>query len=145
MLTGSPDKPGLLQGVSPCRIVIDGLDECEASEQRFVVDDLVQLVSTNSQANCKLLICSRDVPEIGRTLQKKAKRLASISLSKESEFVSNTIQAFAKSRIQELIDEKPSLRVDNSTINEITQVIVEKSDGLLLLSYRIIRPLLNAG
>lgn len=129
MLTGSPDKPGLLQGVSLCRIVVDGLDECEASEQKIIIDNLVQLLSANSPSNCKLLICSRDVPEIGRTLKKKAKRLASISLSKERESVNNTILTFAKSKIQDLVDEKPSLRVDN-TIDEISHIIVEMSNGL---------------
>ncbi len=76
MLAGSRDKPGLLHGASPCRIVIDGVDECQESEQSFVVENLLQLVSTNSSSyNCKLLLCSQNVAGISRTLQKKAKAL----------------------------------------------------------------------
>lgn len=126
ILTGSSERPGLLQAVSMCRIVIDGLDECESSEQTFIIDNLIQLLSSSA---CKLLICSRDVPEIGRALQRKAKLLASISLSNESTSVNNTIHAFAKSKIEDFIDEKPSLRVGSNTVDEMTQIIVDMSDG----------------
>ena len=130
MLKGSPDTQGLLQGASPCRIVIDGLDECEASEQRFIIEDLIQLVSTTEQSNCKLLVCSRDLPEINRALPKKAKHFTSLSLSKEIAFVKDSIRAYAKGKIEELMDDKPSLKDGNGMVDEITEIIVDKSDGL---------------
>ncbi|KAH6610672.1 hypothetical protein Trco_000692 [Trichoderma cornu-damae] len=129
MLVGSPEKPGLLQGVPVCRIVVDGLDECELPEQKVIINALIQLISPGS---CKLLICSRDVPEIRRALQRNSRRLATISLSNESALVNNTIHAFAKSKIEELMDDKPMLRDDSDMSDELIQIIVDKSDGMFL-------------
>ncbi|CAM1505698.1 Fc.00g113350.m01.CDS01 [Cosmosporella sp. VM-42] len=115
MLTGSPDKPGLLQGVAVCRIVVDGLDECDAAEQKFVIDNLVQFVST-----------------------KFADKL-------EKEPINKTIHAFAEGNIQELIDEKPSLRVNNDTVQDLTHIIVERSNGLYPHSSRFGLRLMGSG
>ncbi|PON26980.1 NACHT domain-containing protein [Trichoderma gamsii] len=118
MLVGSEEKQGLLYGIPACRILIDGLDECDPKEQKFIVDDLLQLV--------------RDVPEISRVLQKKQRNAGIISLSSEKDSVNQTIQEFVESRLRELVDEKESLQIGEKFAEEIVRIIIDKADGMFL-------------
>ncbi|RYP76705.1 hypothetical protein DL770_007179 [Monosporascus sp. CRB-9-2] len=135
MLIGSTDKPGILHGMSSCRIVIDGIDECDDKEQRFIIEDLVQFVSANkSSYNCKLLLCSRSVPTISRTLQKKSKALLEISLSTEHTCVNASIQAFIKKRLQDIDEEHPAFQLDSNAMEELSEMILDKADVMESLS-----------
>ncbi|KAK4183141.1 hypothetical protein QBC35DRAFT_478452 [Podospora australis] len=77
MLSGTPDHPGLLTAASPCRIILDGVDECPSQEQKFVIQDMLQLLSVEAAQNCKLLVCSGEMPEIAR-IMRKMKRLGMV-------------------------------------------------------------------
>ncbi|KAL6812597.1 hypothetical protein V8C40DRAFT_256786 [Trichoderma camerunense] len=133
MLVGSEDKQGLLYGIPACRILIDDLDECDPKEQKYIIDDLLQLVSVKPGGrNCKLLICSRDMPEISRTLHKKQRNVSIISLSSEKDSVNQTIQAFVESRLRDLVDEKESFHIGENFAEEIVRIIIDKADGMFL-------------
>lgn len=130
MLTGSGDKQGLLHGIPTCRIVVDGLDECDPKEQKYVVEDLVQLLSVNSKdSNCKLLMSSRDVPEIARAIRRKRKSVGVISLSNENDAVNNTIRSFVEYRLRDLAEEKESLQIGDNIVEEMVEIMINKAEG----------------
>ncbi|RYC58773.1 hypothetical protein CHU98_g7433 [Xylaria longipes] len=133
MLIGSGGKQGLLNGIPICRIVIDGLDECNPKEQKYIVEDLLQFVSVRSgDRNCKLLISSRDVPEISRAVRKKQKAVGLVSLSNEHDSVNHAIQVFVGSRLRELAEEKESLQIGDKVVEEIVRIMIDKADGMFL-------------
>ncbi|KAK0752372.1 hypothetical protein B0T18DRAFT_89592 [Schizothecium vesticola] len=133
MLSGTTDKPGLLSGVSPCRIIIDGIDECEPQEQKPILQDLLQLVSVSAPSNnCKLLVCSRDLPEISRALKNKAKSGGTVPLSEEKDSINQTMQSLARSRLSELASERETWQLTDELVSELCKLIVEKADGMML-------------
>jgi hypothetical protein len=130
MLSGTTNNPGLLSGVSPCRIIIDGIDECESQEQKPILQDLLQLVSVSAPSNnCKLLVCSRDLPEISRALKNQAKAGGTVPLSEEKNFINQTIQSLARSRLLELSSERETWQLTDELVSELCKLIVEKADG----------------
>lgn len=131
MLTGSGDKPGLLHGTSTCRIVVDGLDECDPKEQRYIIEDLRQLLSVNSKdTNCKLLLSSRDVPEVARAIRKKKRDVGIVSLSNEIDSVNHTIRTFVESRLRDLAEEKESLQIGDNVVEEMVEIMINKAEGM---------------
>ncbi|KAI3329791.1 hypothetical protein F4824DRAFT_372120 [Ustulina deusta] len=133
MLMGSGDKPGLLHGIPACRIVIDGLDECNPKERKCIVEDLLKLVSVNSRGgNCKLLISSRDVPEISLAVQKKRRDVGVISLSNERDSLDHTIQLFVENRLRDFVEERESLQIGHEVVEDIVHIMADKADGMFL-------------
>ncbi|KAI0976556.1 hypothetical protein F4678DRAFT_413747 [Xylaria arbuscula] len=133
MLTGSGDKQGLLHGIPACRIVVDGLDECDAKEQKYIVEDLLQLLSLNSKdCNCKLLMSSRDVPEIARAIRRKRRNIGVVSLSNENHSVNNTIRSFTECRLRDLAEEKESLQIGDKLVEEMVEIMINKAEGMFL-------------
>ena len=132
MLAGTADVPGLLSGASPCRIIVDGVDECEPKEQRYIIEDLLQLVlvdTTTTTKRCKLLVCSRNLPDIARVLQKKVKAAGTIQLSDEKDSMNYTIETLARARLSDMAIDKPSFALSDTTITELCHVIVDKAGG----------------
>lgn len=124
----------MLHGMEVCRIVIDGVDECDDQEQRFIVEDLAQLISTNkSPYNCKVLLCSRTVPIIYKTLQKKTKSLVEISFSAEHASVNLSIQTFVKKYLHDIEEGHAAFQLDSKIIEELSEMIIDKAEGMLML------------
>ena len=65
--------PKLLMGFSCLRIIIDGLDEIEESQQRQVLSDLIDFATNplGPGSSCKIFIASRDVTVISRFLSQR--------------------------------------------------------------------------
>lgn len=130
MLAGAADKSGLLSDASPCRIIIDGVDECAPKDQRYIIEDLLHLISVNSPTkNCKLLVCSRNLPDIAKLLQKKAKAANTIQLSDERGYINHTIEKLARAQLSEIALEKQTFELSNTSVSELCHVMVEKADG----------------
>ena len=130
MLSGTADKPGLLSDVSPCRIIVDGVDECASQEQKPILQDLLQLVSTSAPSdNCKLLVSSRDLPEISRILKNKAKAGGTVPLSGEKDSIDQTIANLSRSRLSELASERETWHLTDEWVSELSALIVGKADG----------------
>jgi hypothetical protein len=130
MLSGTPDKPGLLSGASPCRIILDGVDECASQEQKPILQDLLQLASVSTPSNdCKLLVCSRDLPEISRILKNKAKAGGTVQLSEEKASINQTIDSVARSRLSDLALERETWQLTDEAVSELCALIIEKADG----------------
>jgi hypothetical protein len=131
MLVGSSANPGLLHGASPCRIIIDGVDECQESEHGYIVEELLQLVSVNpSTFNCKLLVCSRDVLSISQPL-KRAKNHLEIDLTRQHDGVSSAIQLFVEAKLRDLEQVNSSLLVGSEVLETLSQLMADKANGII--------------
>jgi hypothetical protein len=122
--------PKLLQNLGSVRLVIDGIDEWNPREQKLILDDVLQfLSSTSSSCICKILISSRDVPTISRNLRKKTKGTASISLSHEGDSIHHAIERLIEKRLSENQDSLGELDPGGAILPEIRRILVEKSNG----------------
>jgi hypothetical protein len=130
--------PELLQGLGSTRLVIDGVDEWDAVEQKELLRDLMQLLSTDpSSYICKLLIASRDTLDVSRNIRKKKKSVVAMSLSEgeESLAIAQSIGDFVDKRLNELPDHFDTLDSDGSILAQIKRNLLDKSNGTFLLEF----------
>ncbi|KAI1496314.1 hypothetical protein F5X99DRAFT_75957 [Biscogniauxia marginata] len=132
MLAGSAGSPSLLHAASPCRIVVDGLDECSIEEQKHVIEDLFRLVTMNSPQSCKLFVSSRETSEITRVLQKNSKLCSAVHLSMQQEPLMQNIEGFVRSRLTEMKQEKLALQTTEGIVDNIVHTVVAKANGMFL-------------
>lgn len=130
-------SPTLLQAlqsmlnVGNARIIIDGADEWDLGTVKKLLTDLTRLTTGNpsTKVSHKLLISSRDVPQISRILSRKP----IISLTDETLAVGAAIRAYAHSRIadlrHQLSDTVLSDADEASILQELENRLVEKSNG----------------
>jgi hypothetical protein len=124
--------PEHLRGLGSVRLVIDGIDEWVSRDQKELLKDLAQLVSTDCSAYiCKILISSRETLDISRSLRKKDKSVTTISLSNGDEglAVTRSIANFVESKMSDLPDHFDELDLDTSIIVRIKDTLREKSHG----------------
>lgn len=103
--------------------VIDGIDECESDHQKQILVELINLVSKREDVDStrtKVLICSRETPEITRKLN----RMPKLSLNEVRDEVERDITAFTMASLNELVD-----HFGETVIMEIGQDIVRKANG----------------
>ena len=115
----------LLRCLKITYILLDGLDECDSSDQKLLISELSNLALTDSKAslnppNLKILVCSRDTKDIARKMNK----VPQISLTSENQHVSQDIAAFTKKSLADLKD-----RFDDGVVEEIGSAVVEKAEG----------------
>lgn len=129
--------PELLQGLGSTRLIIDGIDEWDALEQKDLLKDLMLMLSADpSSYICKALISSRETLDISRTLRKRNKAVVTISLSDndESLAITHSIRDFVDNRLSELPEHFSSLDPDGSILDHIKHSLLVKSNGTYLLS-----------
>jgi len=133
--------PELLQSLGSVRLVVDGIDEWDERDQKEVLQDLTQMLSTDpSSCICKILLVSRDTLEISRSLRKKNLRAVSLSLSggDESTSMDRSIGHFVDSwLLSDLPDHIDELDPDASVLTQIKRTLLEKSNGMTALDYPI--------
>jgi len=119
--------PTLLKGFTSIRIVVDGLDEIEDREQRQVLSDLISFASSplDPGSSCKILIASRDIPLISRSLSKRTV----LSMGDDPQAFQGSVRPFVHHQLNELRDSLSDIEVDESTMQVIERRLVEKSDG----------------
>jgi hypothetical protein len=123
----------LLQSLGSTRLVVDGIDEWDAIQQKDLIQDLTQIISTGSSScTCKIMISSRDTLDISRNLRKRKQQLVTISLSENNESleITRSIGNFIDERLRELLDHFKNLDPDGSILAEIKRVLLDKSSGL---------------
>lgn len=131
--------PELLQGLSSVRLVIDGIDEWNEGEQKEVLRDLKQLLSTApSSCVCKMMIASRDTLEVVRSLRRNKKSLVSISLSDGDEeiAINRTIEHLVDNKLSDLPDHFDELDPDASILAQIKRTLSEKANRMISLNSR---------
>jgi hypothetical protein len=132
--------PELLRGTGSVRLIIDGIDEWVSQDQRDVLNDLSQIVSTDKSSHlCKILIASRETFEISRSMLKKNKSTTTISLSNDDEglAISRSIAHFVEIKLSDLPDHFDQLDPDASIMAHVKKTLIEKSHGNLRLKYSL--------
>jgi Cdc6-like AAA superfamily ATPase len=119
--------PKLLMGFSSLRIVVDGLDEIEESQQRQVLLDLIDFASKplDPGSSCKILIASRDVPAISRFLSQRTVQ----SLGGDLQAFQTAVQPYVHHELSRLRKSLSDIEVEQATMDIIEHRLVEKSDG----------------
>lgn len=112
--------PHLLSAAPLTRIVLDGLDECAIDDQKKTLKDILAMVQDKS-LNCRVLISSREVPGISRSLSQKAK----ISLSEENKSINMAIEYFINDKLADL----QQLQQQNELVESLKKTMNEKAQG----------------
>ncbi|KAF2493309.1 hypothetical protein BU16DRAFT_563472 [Lophium mytilinum] len=120
--------PNLLASIQGPRMIIDGLDECQDSEQKDVLKNILAFSSNVTYESCPILIVSRDVRHINAVLSRKP----SLSLNDEATAVDAAIGSFAKQRLLEMQTKFRELNIDTSTMEDFEKRLVDKSKGMFL-------------
>lgn len=119
----------LLRGLGSVRVIIDGLDEWSAKDQRETLKDVSQLISTDQSAYvCKVMIASRETMDVSRYLRKD-KSATMISLNEEGLAVSRSIAEFVDSKLSDLPDHIDELDPEASILSYIREILLKKSRG----------------
>lgn len=122
--------PNLLISAQSSRLVVDGIDECDPDEQKFIIEHILELLPTGTSSHiCKILVSSRDVPTVSRNLRKKIKIATEISLSREHQSVDNVIECFIQKRLLELQDDIGELEHDGAVVDNTRRTLAEKANG----------------
>jgi hypothetical protein len=122
----------LLQGLGSVRLIIDGIDEWNPQDQKVLLKDLSQVISTDrSSYICKIMIASRETMDVSRTLRKKDKSAITMSLSDGDEglAVTRSIANFVDSKLSDLPDHINELDPDASILNHVKETLLKKSHG----------------
>ncbi|KAJ4304939.1 hypothetical protein N0V90_000467 [Kalmusia sp. IMI 367209] len=126
--------PELLQGLGSVHLVIDGLDEWDEHEQKETLHSLTPLLRTDASSYfCKILVASRETLVISRTMRKKSKPAASISLSSsdESAAIHLSIGNFVDRKLSDLPDHVEELESSPLLLADIKRNLLEKSNGMV--------------
>jgi hypothetical protein len=117
--------PTLLSSIPSVRIIIDGLDEFEQKDQSQILNDLVHFASTqNSNAICKILFASRDIPTIARHLSKRI----TVSLNEERESITQGIRSYVSHKLREIRVNFGAM-IGDEVIARIECDLIEKAEG----------------
>lgn len=132
----SPAMKRLLIQVLPtaktARIVIDGIDECDLATQQEVLKSLIE-VQKSTTHYCKLLVSSRDEPQIQKPLTDK------IRLKLGDKTVGD-LSLYIKGRIKGLQDLFPG--IDSRLVKLAEQRLHSKAKGMFLW-VRLVTDMLN--
>ena len=109
----------LVEALSSVRFVIDGIDECDLSDQKNLLEDLLKMQSPLLKS-CKILFSTRRQHSISKFLQMKP----TIKIESYPDNVSNMISSFVHARLGDLRQ-----NFDKTIINQLERQIVEKADG----------------
>lgn len=117
----------VLSTVKPTRIVLDGVDECEYSVQKEVLSSLIEL-QKHVGGNCKILVSSRETPEIKRVMpQKMHMRLDGKT--------NDALHLYIQQRVKMLKENFPDY--DPILFQRVEQRLREKAGGMFLWVYLV--------
>lgn len=105
------------------RIVVDGIDELDRGTQHDILKSLVE-IQKSAKNNCKLLICSREEPQIQKLLPGRVHMKLG---NKTSEGLGLYINTQVKEELQEKFPE-----MDSSLVNLVEQRLHSKARGMFL-------------
>ena len=83
-------------------------------------------LSRGRSTACKILISCRTTPPLEKLLSKKS----IISLSNEKEAIEGGIRIYTYQRLHAIEYRLAQLRIDEAIINELSQKIAKKADGM---------------
>ncbi|EFX05760.1 zinc finger protein [Grosmannia clavigera kw1407] len=112
-------------------IVLDGLDECEASTQLRIISTMRHITAKASSSNkvaCKVLVSSR----MSETISDRLRKSDLVSLAGEKDSLDRSIRQYSNFRLQTLHRKLEQLYVASTDVNDIVEAIVRKADGMFL-------------
>ena len=113
----------ILTATNCCRIVLDGIDECEDAQQRDVLSTFLDL-QQDATDSCKILFASRNDENLIKAL---LRHNTVIPMRGQTD---DAIRLFVNSKIAELTDKFESL--DDIVLDRIRYRLSSKADGKLL-------------
>lgn len=113
----------VLKSMHFIRLIVDGLDEVQASEHHQILRDLMQLTGTCGDT-CKLLVASQDLPTIRPTLS----RAPYIFLGDESKAIERDMGVVVDTSLTDL-DEKLGGRLGEAQRASLRKLILSKAEG----------------
>ncbi|KAJ4377261.1 hypothetical protein N0V83_000084 [Neocucurbitaria cava] len=128
----------LMRSLGSVRFIIDGLDEWNPSDQKELLRDLTQLLSTDpSTCICKVLVASRETLETVRGPRKGNKGVVRMSISDGSEglAVNASIEKFIDNKLLELPEHIEDLDPDSTIMSHVKQTLIDKHHGTMALSF----------
>ncbi|EXJ84684.1 hypothetical protein A1O3_05354 [Capronia epimyces CBS 606.96] len=123
----------LLNIIQETRIFIDGLDEYSISQQRSMLTEILPFAKV-SGGECKIIISSRNVPDISN----KLKNRPLISLRDEYSGVEGDIQNYLNEKLQEL---RERFEGKDRETKDILDLVTLKADGMFLWVRLILKEL----
>lgn len=115
--------PKLIAASPFTRIVIDGIDECDAKDHKYALDQLL-LLCKDIKGHGSLLLSSRDDGIISR----KLRQYPTISLRDEYLAVERDIEAFIGGKFRQVIEEW-DLEISTNIAAKIQQQLIQRSNG----------------
>lgn len=109
-------------------IVIDGLNECDASTAANVAKTLEKLIATASSSGntiIKVLLCT----QMTSAVAKVAKRKHQVSLSNEKDNLNKAIGDYTLQRINDMQLQRPEFRITRGDATTLVSQITQKADG----------------
>ena len=117
----------VLAGTDCCRIVLDGIDECDEAQQREVLSTFLDL-QQNAANSCKMLFASRNDENHIKNLLRKS---TVVPMKGQTD---DAIRLFVNSKVAELTDKFESL--NDIALDRIRYRLSSKADGKLLRSFK---------
>ena len=116
------------------RIVVDGIDELDRGTQSDILKSLVE-IQKSAKNNCKLLICSREEPQIQKLLPGRVHM-------KLGDKTSQGLSLYIKTQVKEVLQEKfPEM--DSSLLSLVEQRLHSKAKGMFLWVRLVITTLIQ--
>lgn len=116
----------ILPTISSCRIIVDGLDECNEDKHQRIISELISTTKRNgTDVTIKLLIVSREGTQIDRLLKKKAV----LSLSEEKTAIEGAIRLFTHDKLSELKETLEDINIDDATLEFMENRMVLRAEG----------------
>lgn len=120
----------VLAGTSCCRIVLDGIDECDETQQKEVLSTFLEF-QQNAADSSKILFASRNNENHIKNLLRKS---TIIPMKGQTD---DAIRLFVNSKIAELTDKFEFL--SDIVLDRIRHRLSSKADGKLLLSFNYVQ------
>ena len=122
----------VLAGMQICRVLVDGVDECEESQRKEILTSIL-LLQQEAGSSCKLLIASRDEAQIHKFLRQSSK----ISLKGKTD---HAIDLCIKNGISDL--EQAFGLLDEGFVKHIQRQLSSKAGGASVLHSWLQNPLI---
>ncbi|KAI4684058.1 hypothetical protein J4E81_009221 [Alternaria sp. BMP 2799] len=125
--------PELLRGLGSVRLIVDGIDEWASRDQKELLNDLSQMISTDKSSHiCKILVASRDTIATSRRKKDKLSTMISLSNGVEGLAVTRAIASFVDDKLADLPEHFEELDPDSSIMAHVKKTLLEKSQGMFL-------------
>lgn len=123
----------VLSTVKSTRIILDGVDECDYNVQKEVLSSLIEL-QKHAGENCKILVSSRETPEIKKAMEINKAVPAKMHMKLDGK-TAEALHLYIQERVKMLKESFPNH--DPGLFQRVEQRLQEKADGMFLWVYLV--------